>query len=180
MSSSPTKKQPPIRKLPSNITVSTAFLAPIDAMVKDLFIGIFFDYLNRFKVKCTKEKTHIAICGIEGGTERDARQLGITIATDDRLLIQVRDPSLEDTDEELNHMYVTVKFIEVLCHELVHAMQHLTSRSPQSIGLSMRYDKRSDEEAYFFDPFEMEARVLESFYASTFGGELELASIIGT
>jgi hypothetical protein len=176
MSSSKRKRK---LRLPNKITISTAFLAPIDKLVKDLFIGIYHDYHKRFKLKVKNKKIHVAVCGIEEGTTKDHNQLGITISTDDRILIQVRDPSLEDSPENLTHCYVTVKFTEVLCHEMTHAMQTITGRKPKEFG-KIRHKKNNTGESYFFDQYEVEARILESFYASTLGTQLMEASFDGS
>jgi len=175
MSSSKKKR----KKLPSKVTISTAFLAPIDKLIKDLFIGIFYDYHKRFKLKVKNKKIHIAVCGVEEGTTKDPNQLGVTIDSDGRILIQVRDPSLEDSPENLTHFYVTVKFTEVLCHEMVHALQTITGRNPKRFG-KIKHDKKNSQEKYFFDAYEVEARILEAFYACGLGSKLMDASFDGS
>lgn len=174
MSSSSTKTQTAKRKrLPSNITISTAFLGPIDTIIKDLFIGIFHDYCERFRVSPSKKPIHVAIAGVEAGKAADPNQFGLTISTDDRILIHINDPSLEDESAgDLSHVYISVKFVEVVCHEMVHAMQSITNRNPQSFG-KIKHDRGSSVESYFFDAHEVEARILESFYTNVFGVELQ-------
>lgn len=164
MSSSQNRRK---KVLPNNITISTAFLAPIDKEVKAMFTGVFHDYIKRFGVKPTKNKMHVAICGTEELAE-PGDYLGSTITTEDRILIQINDPTLS---RDSDHPFVVVKFVELLGHEMTHAMQTITSHDPRHAG-PYRHDKKCDTESYFFDPLEVEARIMESFYAFTYGAVL--------
>ena len=103
---------------------------------------------------------------MEAGTSH-----GMTIWHDNdknKMLIQVRDPFLNDWE---NNYYVLQQFLCIMCHEFVHACQHLTGRdnikSPK-----IKHDKSSDREAYFFDPTEIEARMLEVPYMCMYCGPL--------
>jgi hypothetical protein len=116
---------------------------------------------------------HIAVSGVEEGIP-DNFQLGVTINTDDRILMQIRDPSLSYQSEyecETEHFYVVLKFVETICHEMVHTMQHLTGRDGSDMP-DIQHNPKSDQEAYYFDKTEIEARILESFYAAKFGDGL--------
>lgn len=135
-------------------------------------MDIFFDYLDRFRLTTPKRRVHIAIAGTEGGNQEDPYRVGMsTVAEgDDRILIEVRDPSLVEK-EPVTSLYISVKFVEVLCHEMVHAMQSLTDRKPDFFS-RIKHNKRDNNEKYFFNGSEVEARVLESFYAHVYGWKL--------
>jgi len=133
-----------------------------------MFVGIFHDYLKRFKVKPTTNKTHIAICG----TREYNEALGVATEAEGRIHVEVCDPSLEYDGD---HLFVYIKFAETLAHEMVHVMQALTSHQSEGFDV-VRHDKRNAKEEYFFSPAEVEARVLEAFYADTYGSELMVST----
>jgi len=140
-----------------------------DLLVKELFAEICKEYSKRFNLKVTRKKKRIAVTGVPGKEGDDF--VGATFESDSSILITVYDPSLDQEDDLLtNHRYVNWKFIEALCHEFVHAMQTLTGRVPTPTDLKPIGD--DPEELYFFDPFELEARALEDYYAHRFGAKL--------
>ncbi len=71
---------------------------------------------------------------------------------------------------------VAVKFVEVLCHEMVHVMQTVCERDVKET-YGVLHDGADEGESYFFDPYEIEARLLESFYAHSFGKNLITSSM---
>jgi hypothetical protein len=177
MSSSATKKRAQKLDLPDNVTISTAFLAPIDDMVKAIFVGIFHDYCRRFKADPSKNPVHVAIAGTDSTNPKEPYQVGMTTIASDhqRILVEVRDPTLSAADDT-THLYVAVKFVEVLCHEMVHVMQTVCERDVKET-YGVLHDGADEGESYFFDPYEIEARLLESFYAHSFGKNLITSSM---
>jgi hypothetical protein len=157
--------------LPRNITVSTAVLGKIDNELKTLFGLIYTDYVKRFKVKPIPGKRHVAISGVEPNATCLEGHSGVTIIMEDRVLIQVEDPYMEFEDELPTHNFIAVKFIETLCHEMVHGVQAITEQKGRRRP-RIPHNAKDGVEAYYFDPDEVEARYLESYYAAMFGGPL--------
>jgi hypothetical protein len=58
-----------------------------------------------------------------------------------------------------------------MCHEFVHACQNLTGRKGFKVK-GLTYDKTSEREVYYFDPEEMEARMLEGPYSELYAQDL--------
>lgn len=175
----PTKKE--IRRamdlasrLPKNITVTTAFLSKVDSKVKRLFRYILADYRHRYGVHYLDYPINVAICGIDPTNAADS-YFGVTVETEDRILVQVEDPYVQNDDDEL-HLYVRLKFLEHLCHELTHVCQNLidTSKTKKRWS-SVPHNKKDHEQAYFFNRYEIEARILEGFYAQKYAIPLFLA-----
>jgi len=177
----PPKKK---HKLPSNITVSIAFLEPVEEELQELLALIVKDYCRRFKAKITKNKVHISIAGIENSRAGPGTPIGMTIANYDnagkevnRILVQIRDPYLDD-DVSSKHIYILFCFLQVICHEFVHVAQHLTGRLNGKTNNFdfIKYTKKRRDERYFFDPDEIEARLLETFYAYRYAFDLLVIS----
>jgi hypothetical protein len=160
------------KALPRNITLSTAFLGPVDKLIKNLFKDIFHDYDQRFEGELSKERRHVSFCGVERRHVPE-EQMATCVSTEKRMHIIVHDPSL-DAVEDTEHEYVAMKFVEMLVHEIVHVMQALKDRDNVKIGktLSIPLNGLCPTELYFFAPEEIEARTLEMFYFYTFGQEL--------
>lgn len=150
---------------PKNIRVTVACLPNAENEVRQVFFDCLNDYSKRFKVPITDKKFVVHICLIEY-SESDIEQ-GLTIYNDadNRILIQLRDPLLNDWGT--SH-YVMDKFINILCHEIVHACQYLCNRKIPKFN-RLDYDKKDLREQYFFDPSEMEARMLEAPYTCFYG-----------
>jgi hypothetical protein len=152
-----------------NIKIYTASLTPFQKELKKLFLKILEDYCNRFKVEIKDGRYKVSICTVEYQNHTVMSEMGLTAyGEDNNILVQVRDPYMEGMESS---PYVDLKFLEILCHELVHVCQFMTGR--KGIKIKGKLDK-SDEEEYFFDPQEIEARVLESFYTSRFAAKLFL------
>ena len=155
-------------KLPKNISVSVACLPPAEREVKELFTNCLIDYSKRFNLPITDKKIHIGICAVEYDAE--ASNQGITSFSQDnqRILIQVRDPFLSNWEP---NKYMIDHFVSILCHEIVHACQFLCGRKDFKIK-GLTYDNKDTFEAYCFEPMEMEARMLEYFYAENYGKKI--------
>jgi len=156
-------------KLPANIRVTTAFLSDIDVAVKELFVHILCDYVHRLNLKLTKKKVNIGFCGIEMSKDKET-MTGLTICTEERILVQVGDPYIDA--DFTDHYYIATMFVVTLCHEMVHVCQHLTREDNTKKPITLPHDSQIDQEKYFFDPEEVEARILESFYAHRFAHSL--------
>ena len=153
------------KKLPRNIKLQLSFLHSTDKLIRTLFTNILWDYCERFDVEPTSEKVTVVVAGIG---DMDESFVGVTYEGNNRYAVHVYDPSLDqDEDTISNHRLVAWSFVTTLCHEFVHVAQHLTGREPEPN--SFVKDNEDPEEQYFFDPFEVEARILEGFYAARFG-----------
>lgn len=159
----------------NNIKVQVSCVPNVERQVRKVFFDCLEDYSNRFNVPVTKEKVRIQICFVEypdpyeydmsSGTSH-----GLTVFDEsegNKILIQVRDPFLNDWE---NNYYVLQQFLCIMCHEFVHACQHLCGRN--GLNTRIKHDKESSREAYFFDPMEMEARLLEMPYMCMYCGPL--------
>lgn len=154
---------------PERLDVSTAFLSDIDREIKVLFAKILIDYSNRVDRPITESKFHIAICGVDPQKSTKNNHLGCTVDTENRIFIQVEDPYMDLEDPENSHLYIQLKFLEIICHEMVHAAQILTKPTKKRARrYGLKFDKKKENEAYFFDPDEVEARILEAFYAQEY------------
>jgi len=67
-------------------------------------------------------------------------------------------------NEWQDNLYMLQKFCDIICHEFVHACQNLTNRCGFKVK-GLTYDKDNPQEQYWFDPEEMEARMLELPYS---------------
>jgi len=151
-----------------NLKVIVACLPNCEKEVRKVFFSILNDYCERFGVECTKEKITVNICFVEyNETVGDA---GVTINAEvyDKIHIQLRDPFLNGWED---NQYTLGTFVNVLCHEIIHACQHLTGRKGFKIP-KMKYNKDDPNEAYHFDSWEVEARCLADFYSSKYGNDL--------
>jgi hypothetical protein len=153
---------------PKNIRVTVACVPPAENEIRELFFDCLNDYSKRFKVPITDKKFVIHICLVEYGENQGEQGLTIYNDVDSRILIQLRDPLLNDWGT--SH-YVMDKFINILCHEIVHACQYLCNRKIPKFN-KLDYDKKDLREQYFFDPSEMEARMLEAPYTAFYGEKL--------
>jgi hypothetical protein len=153
---------------PKNIRVTVACLPDSENEVRQLFFDCLNDYSKRFKVPITDKKFVVHICLIEYEESNIEQGLTIYNEADKRILIQLRDPLLNDWGT--SH-YVMDKFINILCHEIVHACQYLCNRKIPKFN-KLDYDKKDLREQYFFDPSEMEARMLEAPYTCFYGDKL--------
>jgi hypothetical protein len=151
------------------IKVRVASLHDCEKEIKKMFHNILADYCERFGVTVTNTKVkEIIFCLVH--YDDAAMSAGLTCYADDgaKILIQLRDPFLSDWE---GNPYTMTKFVGILAHEIVHACQHLTGRKGIKIN-NLKYDKTKTEEAYFFSPDEIEARIFEDPYASLYGQDL--------
>ena len=155
-------------KIPKNIKVNVACIPPAEKEIKQLFSDVLSDYSTRFNVPVTGNKVQIHICLVE--YEEKTETQGLTTMSDDlnRVLIQVRDPFLNNWE---GNRYMSDHFLAILCHEFVHAAQFLCKRNGFTVK-GLAYDKKDEFESYCFEPMEMEARMLEYFYAEKYGGKI--------
>lgn len=154
------------KKIPRNVKLSLGFLHSTEKIIRDLFANILHDYCSRFNVEVTKNKVVVVIAGV---SDYDDGSVGVTYEGNNRYLAHVYDPCLDQGEDTVsNHRLVTWSFITALCHEIVHVMQHLTGRKPEFETYPAK-DSEDPEELYFFEPSEIEARILEGFYAAKFG-----------
>jgi hypothetical protein len=153
---------------PKNIRVTVACVPPAENEIRKLFFDCLNDYSKRFKVPITDKKFVVHICLVEYNESQGEQGLTIYNDVDRRILIQLRDPLLNDWGT--SH-YVMDKFINILCPEIVHACQYLCNRKIPKFN-KLDYDKKDLREQYFFDPSEMEARMLEAPYTAFYGENL--------
>jgi len=155
--------------LPKNVKVQVACLPDEGKVIEKLFFDCLLDYSARFNAPISKENFEVFICLIEypeGSSTQGLTSHEMPDGT--RILIQLRDPILNDW--ELN-MYTMDKFINILCHEIVHACQRICKRKGITVR-NLNINKKDEREVYFFDPAEMEARLLEAPYSSLYGSNL--------
>ncbi|WP_396190176.1 hypothetical protein [Flavobacterium sp.] len=151
-----------------NLKVTVSSIHNCQKDVKDIFFNILDDYTKRFNVKVTEKPVTISICLVEYG--EDAMSQGLTMYNEDEgiMLIQMRDPFLNDWED---NTYMFSKFTDIVCHEFVHACQNLTGRKGFKVK-GLKYNPKDDKEKYFFDPEEMEARMLEAPYSTLYAQDL--------
>jgi len=151
------------------LSLEVVCLPACEKNVAKVFFNILNDYCYRFSAKIKEEPFKINIACVEYPEE--STDMGVTIHSLDignRILVQVRDPFLSEW--ECNY-YTKQLFLDVLCHEFVHVCQTLTGRDGFKIP-KLKYDKDAPDETYFFDPCEVEARVLEHPYTALYAEKL--------
>ena len=148
---------------PPKYEVQVNTIIDCSAEVNEVFNLILADYCKRFnvKVKPNREATKIMYsvvmlgdCSVDGLCAMDV-SLGNVMA------IQNRCPVLESWAP---YRPVLANLVDVMCHEFIHACQGLTGRSGFDIDIQ-RFGIEGED--YYFDLEEMEARLLQSFYANT-------------
>jgi hypothetical protein len=151
-----------------NIKVSVHCLPPAEKNIKKLFFLILEDYCKRFNVKVTDKKVNVSICLVEYSDITPGGGLTVYEEDGNKILIQMRDPWLNNWED---NGYMYSKFADIMCHEFVHACQNLTGRKGFKVK-GLTYDKTSEREVYYFDPEEMEARMLEGPYSELYAQDL--------
>lgn len=136
--------------------------------IKKLFFQILDDYATRFNLKVTDKPITIDICLVEYSEQSESQGLTMYSEPDGRMLIQMRDPFLNDWED---NPYMMSKFSDIMCHEFIHAAQSLTGRKGFRVK-GLKYNKKDSQESYFFDPEEMEARMLEMPYSILYAQHL--------
>lgn len=155
-------------KLFPGITLQVSCLPNCEKEIAKIFWDCLIDYVLRFNAPIIKIPVKISICAVDSPLEND--ELGLTLFNDvdNRILVQVNDPFISHSDY---NEYAMLMFVHVLCHEIVHVCQYLTGRKGIKIP-NHSTNKNDEQERYFFDPEEIEARILESPYASYYGYRL--------
>lgn len=148
-----------------NLTVNVVCLPDCEKEIKLMFFNILDDYCKRFKVTVVDRKTTINICLVEYDEDTESEGLMTATLMGDKILIQLRDPFMNDWEA---NPYTVFSFLCVLSHEMIHACQFLTNRKGFKIP-NLVWDKKDPKEQYYFDPMEVEARVLETPYAQLYG-----------
>lgn len=148
-----------------NIKINVVCLPDCEKEIEMMFFSILTDYCSRFKVEVIDRKTLISICLVE--YDEDTSSEGLTTVTleGEKILIQLRDPFMNDWEA---NPYTIFSFLCVLSHEMIHACQFLTGRKGFNIP-KLVWNKKDPREQYYFDPMEIEARVLETPYAQLYG-----------
>lgn len=147
----------------TDINVVVTCAPPIDNLIRQAFYFVLADYCGRFNTTI-KNKYDVHITLVEP-LSKTADTDGLTTTTDSRILVQVRDPYLEDGIER--HFTADHYLQETLFHELVHACQSLTNRA--GIRIKAKYDRKDPFDKYHFDPAEVEARIMQTYYAQKYG-----------
>jgi len=145
--------------------ISCAFVLDIDILVTELMHNILEDYCRRFRTNITGEHDRIVFCGFDG---HNGSWKGMTTMADNGTIhVQIQDPWLMNYDSNP----FTVQFaVTVLVHEMVHVCQFLTNN--KGFKAKIPFDKMDDDEAYYFDPTEMQAYMLENLYMTKYGKAL--------
>jgi len=143
----------------TKLKLSVHSLGDNEDMIKTLFRLIIEDYCKRYEVINKYPKARINISFIIGSGNESSDGSCSWAASEELMYIQLWDPVLSGHEET---KYVSVKMIETICHEFTHAAQFLTERKTPST-------KGYKGKNYMFNPNEVEARVMESYFASKFG-----------
>jgi len=152
-----------------NVQVEVACLPACEKNVAKVFFNILEDYCGRFNAKVGEREFKVSVACIE--YPEDTEEMGMTIHGDSdtgRILVQIRDPFLHDWEP---NYFTKQLFLYIMCHEFVHVCQHLTGRDGFKVP-KLTYNKESPRESYFFDPCEVEARVLEHPYTALYADKL--------
>jgi hypothetical protein len=151
------------------IKVKVSSMHKIDKEVAKLFRNILKDYMVRFDVLERGDIKEVYFCFVDlPETGHDGTAIYEDVG--ERIVVQIRDPAISDNTGEPSK-YAIAKMVQTLCHEIVHVCQRITGRKGFSIPKA-KINKSSKDEVYFFDPLEVEARVLEQFYTYTYGSKL--------
>jgi hypothetical protein len=151
------------------VKIEIACLPASEEDIAKVFYNILDDYCKRFNVKLKEKDYKISVACIEYADDNE--EMGMTIHGEDdngRVLVQIRDPFLSEWE---NNFFTKQLFLYIMCHEFVHVCQYLTGRDGFKVPKCL-YDKESSRESYFFDPCEVEARVLEHFYTVMYADKL--------
>jgi len=149
--------------------IKVATVHDCEKEIKKMFNNVLDDYCSRFQVMVTNTSIEeIIFCLVS--YEENSASAGMTCYAEDskKIIVQTRDPFLSDWDD---NQYTRAKFINILSHEMVHVCQELTGRTGIKIN-SLKYDKSNEQEAYFFSPCEIEARLFEDPYTEMYGQDL--------
>jgi hypothetical protein len=151
-----------------HIKINVTCIPNCETQIKKVFYQILDHYCKAYSVECTKDKVTVNICFAE--YHENDPHAGVTIDAPEfkKIHVQIRDPFLNGWED---NMYTMGAFVGVLCHEIIHVCQHLTGRKGFSIP-RWKFDKGDKVDEYFFDSYEIEARVLADYYATKYGNAL--------
>jgi hypothetical protein len=144
-----------------------AFVGGKEKEMHEFFKNILYDYCKRFNVKDEDLDIpdRIIVCGVDS---TNSVADGTTSQTDNGVIhVQVGDPllmwgAIDPTSAN--------SFVTLLAHELIHVCQHITMRA--GIAVDIPFDPEDSLESYFFEKHELEAYLLDDFYAMKFGEKL--------
>lgn len=150
---------------PPKIKVYVNGIVDIEDEINEIFEGVLNDYCNRFKVKVRKdrENSRVMLSLIQGGSgegDLDGLCAFDKLNKVNNIAMQVRCIILENMEP---NDFVMQQWLEIVAHEMVHACQTLTGREMKPIEQTSLGVPTED---YYFDPDEVEARILQSFYAN--------------
>ena len=151
-------------KFNDKVIVNVSAMEDIEFEVEEIFFAILEDYCKRFKVKPINKEIKVHICMVEYPDNTEAQGTTHYDTSQHKILVQMRNPFLSGW--EANPFTIRM-MLQIMCHEFVHCCQFITGREGLEIKDITKYAK-TDRDSYFFDPAEMEARLLESFYAYQF------------
>lgn len=139
----------------------------LNSLVGSMFWAVYKDYLKRAKREDRGVYQQVSIVGVES---LDDGSFGVTRNTDNgHIHIQVVDPFMLSDGEPLSTFDLKY-FVELLAHEMVHAMQFITETSEDPAVVRIQgIEVLAPEDSYFFDKHEVEAYVLDSYYGYMFG-----------
>lgn len=165
------------KKLPNNITVEVVSAHRWTNVMVNLLALILHDYKKRFNTRILRKKFHVSIALVNYANDPLSGEIGCTTLLDDgsHIFVQVHDPYLAGELEE-EHSYVNCTFLNTIAHELVHVCQHLTHRDEsltseafeEEQGMLKMNTLPGDLDKYYFDPIEVEARMLADYYTNLF------------
>jgi hypothetical protein len=163
-------------KIPKTIKVEVVSAHRWTEAVTDIFAEVLADYRKRFDAKLKRGSSTVSIALVDYANNEMDGEVGVTnYINNGDIFVQVHDPYLVEGIEE--HPYITNAFLATLCHELVHVCQALTTRGKMlddyDINLSddplvWMQIKDNDMDYYYFDPCEIEARIMQDYYTHAY------------
>ena len=150
---------------PPEFKIQVNALIELDVEISLLFNAILQDYCERFNTKIADERKNckIMLSLIQGGNDpadMDGLCAFEPVVRLNTIAIQVRCLLLENVDPS---DYAIQHWLEILTHEFVHVCQCLTQRTMKPIEQTLL---SLPNEEYYFDPDEVEARILQAYYAN--------------
>lgn len=152
----------------TNIKLVVICLPNCEALIRKIFYEILVDYCERFSVLPTEKKVTVGICLINYPDELSCSGSTIISEDGDKIIVQMRDTYLSGWED---NNYTLHQFVNTLCHEFVHVCQYLTGRKGFTIPKAT-FDKTDEREKYFFESYEVEARVLADLYVEKYANKL--------
>ena len=154
------------------LNVITSFSLGINKEVYEMFFEVLADYCVRFNVTVKPVPRDIIIHGVWMSNEEAMSSEGVTVYNEDDpaslIYVQATDFTIDNTIEIPEALMK--RFVETICHEFVHVSQELTGR--KGFRHRIKHNKKNEDEKYYFNPYEVEARILECFYQSAYGNKV--------